>query len=403
MITFDIQDAYFHLALHKDHQKYVNIEVNKELYQAKLLPFGIKNAPFAFTQTMRPLIRFLRQPRRVKRPPVWAPVLRSVWDKGQHLEGLQYLDDFCLYSVDKQYLQWVGNLLPSLMEELGITLKLSKCELEPTQKTTVLGMVIDSRHCIFQAPLSAIEAVGALSKSILPYSHCYKRRLAKLLGKLTSLSLAIAPIRFWTMGLYRVLKSTSGWNTKVQLTHWAKWELKFWSELPNALCSRAFAKPLSSHLLSTDASLTGWGGVLTSNPCNAAMVTRGFWPLNHDKHINLLELWAVYHAVNQFKFELVGKTVTIVTDSKVVMHLLRKFSSIKDSFVTCLMLLYKLLQLHDISVVVDWVPSQENSEADYLSRLQTHGQITDFVGEADFKKAHPAWGARKHFASPKTH
>jgi hypothetical protein len=285
------------------------------------------------------------------------------------------------------------------MKELGVTLKLSKCVLEPVQKATVLGMEVNSKDCIFTAPLSAVDTIGSMARALLTKAQCWKRQLASLLGKINSVSLAVAPVPFWTMGMYRVLKSARGWKTKVQLTHWSKWELKFWAELPKKLNYRLFLPLTPEATMHTDASLTGWGAVLHRHA--GVKLARGFWPDSHDKHINLLELWAVYLGLQQFKQNLYSKILRVVTDSQVVFYLLQRFSTTKDPLVTPLMMIYRLVSLFNIKILVEWIPTEQNSQADHLSRLLTHAPIDGFAADPNFEEGHPGWKTWEQFSTCK--
>ena len=66
----------------------------------------------------------------------------------------------------------------------------------------------------------------------------------------------------------------------------------------------------SSMVLSTDASMSGWGAVLTSRKA------KGRWsPLERENHINYLELLAVYRAIMIFRKELQNKVVSLQLDN----------------------------------------------------------------------------------------
>lgn len=64
----------------------------------------------------------------------------------------RFLFIFCGQTIPKVCCKF----LPRLMQELGITLKISNSEFELFRETIALGMVVDSRYCIFEASLPAI-------------------------------------------------------------------------------------------------------------------------------------------------------------------------------------------------------------------------------------------------------
>ncbi len=51
--TVDLQDAYFHIPIHKDHKKYLRFYSQGNAYEYSVLPFGLSSlAPHTFTKCM---------------------------------------------------------------------------------------------------------------------------------------------------------------------------------------------------------------------------------------------------------------------------------------------------------------------------------------------------------------
>ncbi len=50
--TVDLQDAYFHIPIHKDHKKYLRFYFQGNAYEYNVLPFGLSLAPLTFTKCM---------------------------------------------------------------------------------------------------------------------------------------------------------------------------------------------------------------------------------------------------------------------------------------------------------------------------------------------------------------
>ena len=55
MASIDLRDAYYTVAIHLDHQKYLNFVANGVLYQYTCLPNGLASAPRIFTKLMKPV------------------------------------------------------------------------------------------------------------------------------------------------------------------------------------------------------------------------------------------------------------------------------------------------------------------------------------------------------------
>ena len=60
MASIDLRDAYYTVAIHSDHQKYLKFVANGVLYQYTCLPNGLASAPRIFTKLMKPVYSTLR-------------------------------------------------------------------------------------------------------------------------------------------------------------------------------------------------------------------------------------------------------------------------------------------------------------------------------------------------------
>ena len=58
-ITVDLQNAYFHVPIHKDARKFLRFTVRDQVFQFRALPFGLAAAPFVFSWFLRPFVKFL--------------------------------------------------------------------------------------------------------------------------------------------------------------------------------------------------------------------------------------------------------------------------------------------------------------------------------------------------------
>ena len=61
MRSIDLKDAYFSIAIHKDHQNYRKFCWNNTLYQFTCVPQGLACAPRLFTKLMKPVFASLRE------------------------------------------------------------------------------------------------------------------------------------------------------------------------------------------------------------------------------------------------------------------------------------------------------------------------------------------------------
>ena len=52
MITIDLSDAYMTLPMEEDSRNYLCFQFQKQMFQFCVLPFGLNDAPRAFTKTL---------------------------------------------------------------------------------------------------------------------------------------------------------------------------------------------------------------------------------------------------------------------------------------------------------------------------------------------------------------
>jgi hypothetical protein len=60
MASIGLQDAYYLLPIHKDHQKFLKFKFKGTLYQYTCLPNGLSSAPRKFTKLLKPVYSTLR-------------------------------------------------------------------------------------------------------------------------------------------------------------------------------------------------------------------------------------------------------------------------------------------------------------------------------------------------------
>ena len=79
--SIDLTDAYFHVPIHPQSQKYLRFQTKKGVFQFWALPFGVTTAPLEFTRIVKE-VKLIAQAR--------------------NLRIHQYLDDWLLRSPTKE-------------------------------------------------------------------------------------------------------------------------------------------------------------------------------------------------------------------------------------------------------------------------------------------------------------
>ena len=200
------------------------------------------------------------------------------------------------------------------MEHLGLRLNRKKSKLQPSQSTEFLGMWLDARAgtmSLRQAALRACLSQFQLG-AMVPWRVCLR-----LLGLMASMAhivplalLNMRPVQRCLLGLG--LCPQRDLRTMVSVTRRLQAALHWWEQPATLTRGKTLGPVLRRQVVSTDASLTGWGavheGVGVSGRWHGPWLTQ---------HINLLELRAIYLALLHFRSVLRNRHVLVRTDSMV--------------------------------------------------------------------------------------
>jgi len=104
-ISIDLEDAYFHVPIHKEHRKYLRFAYRGQLYEFLVLPFGLSTAPRTFTRLVRVI---------------------AVYLKIQGTDMFQYLDDWFLMADSIRRTVYFRELTLRWVRRLGFLLNVSK-------------------------------------------------------------------------------------------------------------------------------------------------------------------------------------------------------------------------------------------------------------------------------------
>lgn len=257
------------------------------------------------------------------------------------------------------------------IKALGLTINLAKSCWEPTQNLKHLGLGIDSARNIFYVTDDKRAKIRGAAKTMLCTSAAKKRwvtarSVARLTGLAQSVYLAVPPARFHLRALHDCLSTRQSWSSRVKLSNQALRDLDWWTKMPSKWNGRAIWRSPCSASLHTDASMTGWGGVV-----NSTLPAHGFWRSAQQRcHITLLELKAVRFSIESFVNELRGRDVLHWCDNQAVVQILTNVTSRSPVMMKELRKLWRLLDLTDISLRVRYIRSAANVWADGLSRRE---------------------------------
>ena len=128
MIMIDLSDAYMTLPIEDESRSYLCFQFQDQIFQFYVLPFGLNDAPRAFTKTLKPP----------------EGTLRSLGFK-----IVVYLDDIILAASTSEHCIYQGQILIKTLENLDFVINLEKSNMVPFQVILFLGFIVDSKKMFF--------------------------------------------------------------------------------------------------------------------------------------------------------------------------------------------------------------------------------------------------------------
>lgn len=352
LISWDVKDAFYHIRIFPAHRRYFRFVVDGVVYEPRVLPFGMRLSPWAWTKMLRPVVAALRL-------------------RGFHM--MAYVDDFASTGRDERPSSaasaTAGRVeIVRLFADLGLHVHATKGVAAGTTRLPILGFLADTRRRVLVLPKERLDKVIRGAKALLSAATSTSRRvsakaLTRFTGTAVSCSLAIPSARFYLRRLYDAQTRRTGTTL---LSHGAVRDLQWFTRLRREPGVGRALWPTEVGVLTTDASPWGWGG-----HWGDLLPAAGFFSLQHRSlHINVKELVAVRFCLLAFGPQLAGKlgVLRLRVDSRVAMHVVNSFSSRSPVIMQELRKLHDVMQRLGISIEASWLASVANVWADALSR-----------------------------------
>ena len=348
MTSVDLKDAYFQIPIHRESRRYLRFIWKGQLYQFRVLCFGLSTAPQVFTRMM-------------------APISAALHQRGVRL--LRYLDDWLVLAASEQEALQSTQVLLDLCSRLGVMINWEKSALTPTQTKIFLGMEIHSPLLKVFPTHTRVDNLLRLIRAFLSNQCPPAKEWMVLLGHLASLIYLVPGGRRRMRNLQ--LQLSRSWNRQLQsetvaipwTTHICA-DLLWWSNESNLWSGQSLQLVSPDLCLYTDASSDGWGASVLHDS------TSGSWsPLEKSLHINLLELRAIRLGLQYFVELVRGKTVAIFSDNTTALSYLAKEGGTR-SYLLNLEAQETLdwAERNSVNLLCQFVRGSSNVLADCLSR-----------------------------------
>jgi hypothetical protein len=288
--------------------------------------------------------------------------------------SILYVDDLAIIVRKAQWRRLMWDIL-CLEHASGVRVHWGKVFVDggSTSCCNVLGLVVDVHKGVVHVDNKKRVKWHAEVLHFLSQPSWEVERLTKLCGALVFACTAL-PIGRMAMGPLYGLTSSRSTVVKVGSSHQARAALAVWEEIlamRSAKPQRVLFHPSEVAWVATDASPRGCGGVSSWGVWSVSL------PQDHDIHINVLELFALWFSVCRMWVDQAGgKLVHVFVDNEVARLWAQKSPRLKaQSRPTVLKIqldLARTLMQHGITIVTHRIPTAANSVADALSR----GEVT---------------------------
>ena len=334
-----------------------------------VLCFGLSVAPWVFTKVTRSLVR--------------------VW-RAAGIRCMMYVDDGSGAGASLDEAQVVSYRMRTDLEQAGFVAHPDKSCWDPKQVVPLLGFVLNTIAGELSASASRVAKFHVNLEKILGSQWTTARELARLVGHILSMSIALGPAaRLWTRAMYSAIDNRCSWETHIQVGGEIQRELQFWVGSFDSLHGQQLWS-VSPHCfaLSSDASESGWGGHV--NIDGQELVAHGEWPGQDARRSSTWrELRAAYRVVQAFLSHVQGQSCLMRIDNQAAVHILQKGSRRSHLQVEALAM-YELCRQSGVRLAVEWVPREENALADEYSKIVDEDDWG--VGPHIFRLLDQLWG-----------
>ena len=330
----------------------LGIQWENQYYYDRVLPFGLRSAPFIFNQFADGLQWILQYT--CKLPYV-----------------LHYLDDFLdVAGPSKDQAQRHHDLILDMFNYLHVPVAPEKVE-GPSTTLVFLGIELDTVCLEMRLPSDKKDDILATVLRILSTNRVTKRELASVVGKLSFASRAIPAGRTFLRRMYDFMKATATvkTHTSLLLPASAQDDMKWWSQALTMYPGKSFFlldrwTPAPDMQLQTDASGTIGYGAFYCGKWLSAQWTPEHLPLS----IEFKELYAIVVACHTWGQEWPRQRIMFQCDNEAVVQCIKSGTCRSKAVMSLIRSLYWVCIKYNFLVSATHVPGVTNTVADALSR-----------------------------------
>lgn len=380
MASVDISAAYRSILIHPSQWKYQGISWKVDGNQTYLLDthlcFGLRCAPYLFTQISNFVIRCLRR-------------------RG-FTRCTAYLDDFFVTGSTENECRLAQQALISILRSLGFFIAWDKC-ISPTQEITYLGISLNTREMSVKIPSGKMQKLRDELKFFSGKKRATVKQIQRLCGILAHCSKIIKGGRTFS---HRIIELLKGWHPgvkRIRLSDRFRYDISWWESFAsifngkNLMVKHNFGQ---GPLFTTDSCIEGYG-LWTEHDWQAGYFnctdtpnlstldsTHSHWVNVHlqDKgscdNINVLELIPVWLSLVRCAATWRDLHVVCLTDNSSVMAMINKGCSTNEMCMILLRDIFWRCAINNVHLTARHISGNLNVVADSLSRVKFNGDLS---------------------------
>lgn len=377
MTKIDIKDAYLHIPIAPEHQSFLRFNFRDVTYQFLALCFGLTTAPWAFSRLMKPLVARLR---------------------AQGVRLVIYLDDILIMADSAERCREHTRLVVQTLTQFGWVINWKKSETEPAQIRTYLGVSIDSTRMSASLTEERLRRLSRAVEELLMANQqgaLTLRAASKTLGQMSAAAVGISIARLKERPLLDVVRSAlmngADWDAKVMLDDSTVQACAWWLDQFRQWNGVALIPGTPSLTLTTDASENAQGCTLRGGQLD--LRSQFIVPAaQRGRSSNWRELMAILLALQRFSDLLRGQTLLIRSDNTTALACIRNQGSREPELNSIAERIWAVTLQADVRLLTQYIPGDENDEADRLSRWMVKDPTGWQLHPAVFARIQARWG-----------
>lgn len=348
LCSIDLTDAYFSIGIHESCRHFLRFTWKGELFEFKVLAFGLASAPRVFTKVLKPVYAFFRQ---------------------HGIRCIYYIDDSLNMNQDVDVCRRNTEDMVTKLENLGFSINFKKSVLVPAKRIVFFGLILDSElFRVFLTP-EKLEKIISFGNFILKKDKITIRALSSFIGLIVHAcyGVAVGRLHYRTLEREKVLAlqlNAKNFDADITLSCDSKAEIQWWVQNLNVVNGKPIRPQAIDCWIETDASLLGWG-TKYDDKC-----TGGRWSIEESfNHINYLELLAIWFSLKSFFDKESNLHIGIKSDSVTAIAFVNDQGGMSSSLLNKLAIdIWNWCFKRNLFITAQFIPGIENVSADKMSR-----------------------------------